>query len=124
MSSSFTLYNSLGNPVVYNPENIIITTEAHTFTTPQRTSITTEDNIIDFTVNNNFTLNATTTLMGTPTLTSCTGQSGVIIITSAENITGWDAYYKFKIVPTDLEGEEVLAYFIESETSIRIGRVG
>lgn len=53
----------------------------------------------------------------------CTGQSGVITITTAENITGWDAIFKFKTVPIGLTGIERFGYFIESETSIAIGRV-
>jgi hypothetical protein len=101
----------------------VSTTIANTFTAPQRAAITAEDNTIDFTAGNNFSLTATAGLMATPVVTGCTGQSGNITIYSAENITGWDALYKFKNVPTGLTGEEVFGYFIESETQIRIGRM-
>ncbi len=94
-----------------------------TFTAPIRTSITSEDNNIDFTQNNNFTLTAAATSMGGTVLTGCTGQQGVITILSAENITGWDASYNFKTIPVDLSGTERFGYFIESESSIAIGRV-
>jgi len=109
------------NTLVYFGFNGVYEDEANTFTAPQRTSISAEDNIIDFTTNNNFTLNATAAVMGTPTVTGCVGQSGTIVISTAENITGWDALYKFKTTPTGLTGEEVFAYFIENLTTIRIG---
>ena len=102
---------------------VAYTNESHTFTLPQRTTITPDDNNIDFTQSNNISLTATSTDIGTPTVTGCTGQAGVIIISSAENITGWDSIYNFKTIPTDLIGEEVFSYFIQSETIIRIGRL-
>ena len=96
---------------------------AQTFTAPQRTSITAEDNTIDFTSNNNFSLTATAANITVSSLTGCTGQEGVITIASAENITGWGTEFVFKNVPTGLSGTERFAYFVESETVIAIGRV-
>lgn len=102
----------------------ILTSTSNTFTAPQRTSITAEaDNIIDFTVNNNFTLTATAGDITVESLIGCTGQSGVIIVTTAENVTGWGVEFKFKNVPLTLTGVETFAYFVESETTIRIGRM-
>jgi len=89
-----------------------------------RTSVTAEDNTIDFRTGTHFTLTATAAAMGTPTVTGCTGQEGTITITSSENITGWDGLYYFPqdTIPADLTGIEFFGYVVESETNIRIGR--
>ena len=96
---------------------------ANTFTKPQRTSITVEDNTIDFRLNNNFTLGATVANMSYLGVDECIGQSGVVVIDTAENVTGWDSSYTFKNVPIDLIDTEVFAYFIKDATTIIIGRV-
>lgn len=96
---------------------------ANTFTAPQRTSITAEDNAIDLAGNNNFELTATATNITATNIASAIGQSGIIIVHTAENITGWATEFKFKSVPTDLTGDEVFAYFVEDATNIWIGRV-
>lgn len=91
-----------------------------TFTGNLRTSSHSDDNNIDFTLSNNISLTATATSMGTATTTGCTGQSGYITITTAENITGWDAKYVFKTTPVGLTGVERFGYFVESESIIAI----
>lgn len=132
LSNAFEVDDSgdaqLPNSVVSFPKSV--TTRdyvlgAKTFTAPQRTSITSEDNAIDFTVNNNFALTATAANITVTSVVGCTGQSGLITITTAENITGWDTLFKFRgdVVPTGLTGVERFAYFVESETSIAIGWV-
>jgi len=103
------------------PSSVVKDNEANTFTAPQRTSITSEDNEIDFSLNNNFTLTATSDDLTAINLTE--GQSGVIVVTDSENITGFGSEYTFKNVPDDLDGVEIFAYFIESDSVIRIGRV-
>lgn len=103
--------------------NMALINAAQTFTTAQRTSISTEDNAIDFTTNNNFTLTATAANITVTSLVGCVGQSGVIVINSANNITGWGAEFVFKTVPTGLTGTEVFAYFVESLSTIHIGKV-
>ena len=96
---------------------------ANTFTAPQRTATIAQTNAINFTLKNNFTINATVGIISASDLTGCSGQGGVIVIESAENITGWSAEFIFKDIPTDLNGLEVFSYFIQTETVIRIGRV-
>ena len=101
--------------------------KSNTFTGAQRTTAVAEDNIIDFTQGNDFVLTATAAVMGTPTVTGCTGQSGVITVHTASNLTGWDTIYKFRAVPSGLGGglqtTDRFSYFIESETSVVIGLV-
>jgi len=98
---------------------------ANTFTAPQRSSIGAEDNAIDFSTDNNFSLTATAANITATNVDLCLGQSGVITILSAENITGWGAEFKFRgdTPPINLTGTEVFAYFIDSTTTIRIGLV-
>ena len=96
---------------------------ANTFTAPQRTATIAQTNAINFTLKNNFTINATVGIISASSLTGCSGQGGVIVIESAENITGWSAEFVFKDIPTDLNGLEVFSYFVQTETVIRIGRV-
>ena len=96
---------------------------ANTFTAPQRTATIAQTNAINFTLKNNFTINATVGIISASNLTGCSGQGGVIVIESAENITGWSAEFVFKDIPTDLNGLEVFSYFVQTETVIRIGRV-
>ena len=79
-------------------------------------------NAIDFSLENNFVWTATTDNVTASNLTA--GQSGVLIIKSSENITGWSSEFVFKDgVPTDLTGDETFGYFIENSTTIRIGRM-
>ena len=125
--STILVDGDIGTSVQAHDADTVKSDIATTFTAAQRVSATTEDNIIDFTQNNNFSLTATAADMGTPTVTGCTGQSGMIKITEGTNLTGWDALYKFKNVP-DLSLStgviiEYFAYYIESETSIIMGRV-
>lgn len=47
------------------------------------------------------------------------GQSGVIIVNNATNITGYDAKLKLN----NLSATEVFAYFIQDSDNIRMGRV-
>lgn len=96
---------------------------AGTFVAPQRTYVQGEDNAIDFTVANNFETTAIAATITATSTTGCTGQSGTIIVHTAENITGWGAEFYFKNIPTDLTGTEIFSYFIENETTIWIGRM-
>jgi len=93
---------------------------SNTFTLPQKTSITSSTNDIDFALNNNFVITATANNITATNITA--GQGGVIIINDAENITGWGTEFKFKTLPT-LSGKETFAYFIEDATNIMIGVV-
>ena len=98
-------------------------TASNTFTAPQRTNTTASTNAIDFRIANNFTINATAANITVTSLTGCIGQSGVIVIENAQNVTGWGAEFNFKTVPTSMNGMEVFSYFVQTETVIRIGRV-
>lgn len=60
------------------------------------------------------------TIMG---IEEAIGQSGVIIVHNAANITGWNSMFKWREgVPTALKGTEVFAYFVASATEIYMGR--
>jgi hypothetical protein len=91
---------------------------SNTFTKPQSTSITSSSNAIVFSTSNNFTITATATLITASGLT--VGQSGTIVISAAENVTGWGPEFVFKS-PKTLSGTEVFAYFIENLSTVRIG---
>lgn len=95
----------------------------NTFSAPQRTSTSASSNAIDFRIANNFTIDATAAYITTVSLIGCTGQSGVLVINNAQNITGWGVAFMFKTTPTNLSGTEVFAYYIESETNVRIGKL-
>ena len=96
---------------------------SNTYTAPQRTNTSASSNAIDFRIANNFTINATAANITVTSLLGCIGQGGVIVIESAENVTGWGAEFNFKTVPASLSGMEVFSYFVQTETAIRIGRV-
>lgn len=60
------------------------------------------------------------TIMG---IEEAIGQSGVIIVHNAANITGWNSMFKWREgVPTALKDTEVFAYFVASATKIYMGR--
>ena len=101
-------------------------TGGNNFTGVQTTGISdypsTHNNQIDFSLENNFVWTATNDNVTASNLTA--GQSGVLVIKSAENITGWSSEFVFKNgTPTDLTGDETFGYFIENSTTIRIGRM-
>ncbi|CUU74481.1 hypothetical protein [Campylobacter hyointestinalis] len=84
------------------------------------TSVT--GNTIDLSAGDNFVVDMNTA--ANLTLTNPTiGQSGVIIVTTAANISGYGPNIKFRIVPTGLTTTEVFAYFVVGDTDIRMGRV-
>ncbi len=94
------------------------------FTGVQTTGIdtTVTNGEINFSNENNFKFTAsadTTISFSNPSV----GQCGVIIVSTAENIIGWNSSFKWKNTPTDLSGTERFAYFIEATDSISIGRV-
>jgi len=99
---------------------------AQTFTEAQRTSTAAGDNSIAFNDDNNNTLTATAANI---TVTNQTiGQGGTIIITTAENITGWGTEFDWGNAgePTGLTGVETFAYYVSGASgadSIKIGRL-
>lgn len=95
-----------------------------TLTGPTRGEIKPDDMSIDFTTGNNFEITASAGAMQTPVVdASCLGQSGVIVINAAQNITAWDPVYKFKKPLPAIENIEVFAYFILRTDHIVIARV-
>ena len=50
------------------------------------------------------------------------GQTGVIVMKGATNITGWGSNIVWREVPTDLKDTEVFAYFVASATEVYMGR--
>lgn len=115
--------SALFTDTVYDDTSVAKLAVAETFTAPQRTSISATVNAIDFTLNNNLTLTATAAGISIGNITGCIGQSGIITITTAENITGFSGEFKWKTVPVDLTGVERLVYFVESLTSVAVGRI-
>jgi len=68
---------------------------SNVFTGIQVGIITAEDNAIDFTVTNGFSLTATATLITVGTMALKKGQEGSFTVHSAENITGWGVEFLF-----------------------------
>ena len=50
------------------------------------------------------------------------GQSGVIVIKGARNISEWKSFIKWREIPTDLKETEVFAYFVASANEVYMGR--
>lgn len=100
--------------------NNATTDTAQTFTAPQRTSIAVEDNTIDFSLANNFNVTATAAVMSATNLVA--GQSGVILIDQATNITGW-GLEMFVDAPPEMFDYEIFAYFVIDDSTVFMGRV-
>jgi len=99
---------------------------AQTFTEPQRGAIGAGDNSIAFNDSNNFSFTATAANITVTNQTA--GQSGTLVIASADNITGWGSEFNWgsQSEPTGLTGTEIFGYFIygaSGANSIVIGRV-
>lgn len=95
-----------------------------TITGPTRGELKPDDMSIDFTAGNNFEITASAGPMQTPVVdASCIGQTGVIVINAAQNITAWDPVYKFKKPLPAISDIEVFAYFIYKTDYIVIARV-
>lgn len=84
------------------------------------TSVT--GNIVDLSQGDNFTVSLSSSGMLTLTNPSV-GQSGVLIISGATNISGFSPNISFRIVPTGLNATETFAYFVQSEDIIKMGHV-
>lgn len=79
-------------------------------------------NEIDLSLSDNF--NITLSEQGILTLINANiGQSGVITIQNASNITGYGVNLKWRDVPKNLSQTETFAYFVVSDKDIRMGRV-
>lgn len=99
------------DPISFDASNYMAATEIPTA----------EDNAIDFSTATVFELTATAADITASNLVA--GQSGIILVHSGENITGWGSEFKFKNVPTDLSGDELFSYYIDNSSSIWIGRL-
>lgn len=84
------------------------------------TSVT--GNIVDLSQGDNFTVSLSSSGMLTLTNPSV-GQSGVLIVSNATNISGFSSNISFRIVPTGLNNTETFAYFVQSQNTIKMGRV-
>lgn len=115
--------SDIGGTVQGYDVNTVKTDVAQLFSVPQRASIGAEDNAIDFSTDQNFELTATAANITALGLAGIVGQTGILVVHSAENITGWGTEFNFKTVPTDLLDSEVFGYFIENAATIWIGRV-
>ncbi len=97
--------------------NIVRKNIATTFTAPIRTAYGTEDNLIDFTTNNDFkiTLGASLTVTAS-VVTGCDGQGGKIIIADVQNIAGWSGFTWVGTTPTFTTGLGMFEYKIDGAT--------
>ncbi|MBR8464269.1 hypothetical protein KDD93_06805 [Campylobacter sp. faydin G-24] len=88
-----------------------------------KSNITTINNAnVDLSLSDNFVINLSE--QSVLTLSNAkAGESGVIIVNEATNITGYSSNIIFRVIPTGLKQSEVFAYFVQSEDSIRMGRV-
>lgn len=90
---------------------------ANTFSAAQRTSYSTEDNSIDFATNNDFKITLGSSLVVTVgNVVGCSGQSGIIIISDIENISGWSGFTWLGSTPTMTTGVGVFGYKIDGTT--------
>lgn len=93
------------------------TTTPQTFTAPQRASSTAEDNTIDFTKTNDFSITLGSSLTVTAgSITGCDGQKGEILITDTDNIVGWSGFTWLGTIPTGMTGAGIFAYKIVGST--------
>ncbi|RAZ59957.1 phage tail protein [Campylobacter hyointestinalis] len=79
-------------------------------------------NIVDLSQGDNFTVSLSSSGMLT-LINPSVGQSGVLIISGATNISGFSSNISFRIVPTNLNSTETFAYFVQSQNVIKMGRV-
>lgn len=79
-------------------------------------------NTVDLSQGDNFIVSLSQSNMLT-LINPIVGQSGVLIISGATNISGFSANIQFRIVPTGLNNTETFAYFVQSEDVIKMGRV-
>lgn len=90
---------------------------ANTFSAAQRTSYSTEDNAIDFATNNDFKITLGSALVVTVgNVVGCSGQSGVIIISDVQNVSGWSGFTWLGTTPTLTTGVGVFGYKIDGTT--------
>lgn len=86
----------------------------NTFTAPQRSSYTTEDNVIDFSISNDYKITlGVLSVVTVGNIVNCDGQSGVIIISDVENISGWSGFTWLGTTPTFTTGVGLFAYKID-----------
>ena len=110
-----------------NNADTVLYNVSGSFTASQRaTFVTTEDMSIAFDSGNNISFTATAISISVVSQTA--GQSGTLVIDSADLITGWSTEFDwgYQGVPTDLNGLEKFGYTIISASgvgSIVIGRV-
>lgn len=79
-------------------------------------------NIVDLSRGDNFTMALNSSSVLTLTNPSI-GQSGVLIVDGATNISGYSPNISFRIVPSSLNATETFAYFVQSGDVIKMGRV-
>ena len=90
---------------------------AQTFTKPQRTSATAEDNTIDFTLTQDFTITLGSSLTITVgSITGCDGQTGVIVVSDSNNIAAFSGFTWLGTVPTGMNGVGLFSYKIVGTT--------
>ena len=84
-------------------------------------SLNTDNGTVSLTIADNYMINMQGN--GVLTLTDVAyGQSGILVITNANKITGFAADLKFRKIPTDLQPIEIFSYFKYADTSIAMGR--
>ena len=105
------------------PDNVADLEAANTFSAAQRTSYSTEDNSIDFATNNDFKITLGSSLVVTvENVVGCSGQSGIIIISDIENVSGWSGFTWLGTIPTMTTGVGIFGYKIDG-TTVYIAKV-
>jgi len=94
------------------------------FASPIRHSIYATTNTVNFRLGNLLKLTATAGILGKDVMTGTSGQKGQLIISSAENLTGFDPSYVLEngVDPT-LTGKCILDYTIQTESVILITNI-
>lgn len=93
------------------------TDTSQTYTKPQRASATVEDNVIDFTATQDYSVTLGALLALTVgTITGTDGQKGEIIVSDTENISGFTGFVWLGTVPTGMTGVGVFSYKIAGST--------
>ena len=98
-------------------EDAAIYSEPGIFTAPQRTTSTAEDNNIDFTVTQDFTITLGSSLTLTVgSIIGCDGQTGVIVVSDSNNIAAFSGFTWLGTVPTGMTGVGLFSYKIVGTT--------
>lgn len=120
IEGDYLVSTDIGTTIQAYDVDTVKTDVVQTFTVPQKLTETSEDNLLDFTTTQNYTItlgsNLTITASTLPTLAAGESQSGRIIITDTENISGWSGFTWLGTIPTGMTGLGYFGYEIVGTT--------